>query len=73
MPATLPDTRRDTNSHELLADTSAPARKERSNVAGRRTTGLFTRMLGTGYRDPLFERLDLIEDDYHRFLHQPRG
>jgi hypothetical protein len=25
------------------------------------------------YRDPLFERPDLIEDDYYRLLNQPRG
>jgi hypothetical protein len=28
---------------------------------------------GGGYHDPLFERPDLVEDDYYRFRHQPRG
>ena len=27
----------------------------------------------TGYRDPLFGRPDLIEDDYYRLRNQPRG
>ncbi|HSR84077.1 MAG TPA: hypothetical protein VLM11_07850 [Streptosporangiaceae bacterium] len=34
---------------------------------------LILRVLGTIYRDSLFERPDLVEDDYYRFLHQPRG
>src|SRR5262245_39715200 len=25
------------------------------------------------YHDPLFERPDLVEDDYYRFRHYPRG
>jgi hypothetical protein len=28
---------------------------------------------GASYHDPLFERPDLVENDYHRFRHQPRG
>lgn len=34
---------------------------------------LLLRVFGTGYSDPLFERPDLVEDDYYRFLKQPRG
>ena len=29
--------------------------------------------IGGSYRDPLFGRPDLVEDDYYRFRHQPRG
>ena len=28
---------------------------------------------GAGRYDPLFDRPDLVEDDYHRFRNQPRG
>jgi hypothetical protein len=28
---------------------------------------------GASWHDPLFERLDLIEDDYYRLRNQPRG
>lgn len=31
------------------------------------------RVLGTTYRDSMFERPDVVEDDYYRFQHQPRG
>lgn len=31
------------------------------------------RVLGASYRDPLFERPDIVENDYYRFLKQPRG
>jgi hypothetical protein len=34
---------------------------------------LLLRVFATGYSDPLFERPDLVEDDYYRFLKQPRG
>jgi len=34
---------------------------------------LVLRVVGTTYRDSLFERPDLIEDDYYRLQHQPRG
>jgi hypothetical protein len=39
----------------------------------RRLAGLITRLRWTSYHDSLFERPDLIEDDYYRFLNQPRG
>jgi hypothetical protein len=29
--------------------------------------------IGASYHDPLFGRPDLVEDDYYRFRHQPRG
>jgi hypothetical protein len=28
---------------------------------------------GASWHDPLFERPDLIEDDYYRLRNQPRG
>jgi hypothetical protein len=31
------------------------------------------RMLTTGYYDPKFQRPDVVEDDYYRLRHQPRG
>ena len=27
----------------------------------------------TSYHDPYFQRPDMVEDDYYRFRHQPRG
>jgi hypothetical protein len=29
--------------------------------------------IGASYHDQLFGRPDLVEDDYYRFRHQPRG
>jgi len=40
--------------------------------AGAEILGRLRRRAG-GYRDPLFERPDLVEDDYHRFLSQSSG
>ena len=39
----------------------------------RRAAGAMRRVLETSYRDPLFERPDLIENDYYRFRNQPSG
>lgn len=41
----------------------------------RRVAGLLRRVLKTSgsYCDPLFERPDLVEDDYYRFRNQPHG
>jgi hypothetical protein len=55
------------------AGTRAPAsaapgpRKARAEILGR------LRRRAGGYRDPLFERPDLVEDDYPRFLNQSSG
>jgi hypothetical protein len=40
-----------------------------------RVVGLLRRVPKTGacYYDPLFERPDLIEDDYYRLRNQPHG
>jgi len=39
----------------------------------RRAAGAMRHVLETSYRDPLFERPDVIEDDYYRFRNQPYG
>lgn len=61
-----------------VAGTSAPLpavpgrRTSRALLALRGAAGLLRRISGTGgYRDPLFERPDLVEDDYYRFRNQP--
>jgi len=53
-------------------------RAARSNRTGdrlRRVAALLRRMPKTrgSYHDPLFERPDLVEDDYYRFRNQPAG
>jgi hypothetical protein len=59
-PAATPETsaRADTRSHRL-----------------RRITGLLPQLARAraSYYDPLFERPDLIEDDYYRLRNQPYG
>jgi len=50
----------------------------RAEVRGdrlRRLVGLLRRVPKTGAdrHDPLFERPDLVEDDYYRFRNQPHG
>jgi len=37
-----------------------------------RVASLLTRLRWASYHDSLFERPDLIEDDYHRYIHLPR-
>jgi hypothetical protein len=39
----------------------------------RRAAGAMRDVLETSYRDLLFERPDLIENDYYRFRNQPSG
>jgi hypothetical protein len=57
------------------SDRTSSARAEIRGDRLRRDAGLLRRAPKTGgsYYDPLFERLDLVEDDYHRFRHQPYG
>jgi hypothetical protein len=67
------------------AQTALPA-AARSDISGtapaeirggrlRRIAGLLRPVPKTrgSHHDPLFERPDLIEDDYYRLRHQPRG
>jgi hypothetical protein len=77
-----------TRDHPGAAGTRAPApvtsgrdpRKARALLPRpggllRRVAGLLRRVPKTNgsYHDPLFERPDLVEDDYHRFRNQPYG
>jgi hypothetical protein len=39
----------------------------------RRAINGIGRVFRTGYYDPKFQRPDVVEDDYYRFRHQPRG
>jgi hypothetical protein len=57
------------------SDTICSARSELRADRLRRIADLLRRAPKTGasYYDPLFERPDLIEDDYYRFRNQPRG
>ena len=50
---------------------SEPVTKPRGDR--RRQVGRLLRLLGAFYHDPLFERPDLIEDDYYRLINRPRG
>src|SRR5215472_8115034 len=56
-------------------DSTGDTRTESRGDRLRRVAGLLRRVLeiGGSYHDPLFERSDLIEDDYYRFRNQPRG
>jgi hypothetical protein len=53
----------------------APTRRARFRWNRRwRIAGVLVPVLRSSYYlDPLFERPDLVEDDYYRFLNQPRG
>ena len=75
MPVTLQAANEATETHAQSAAPVVLAPRGGTMPRDRRwrLTGLLTRVLRTGYHDPLFERPDLIEDDYYRFLHQPRG
>ena len=66
-PATRPATAR--------SDGTGSARAETRGGRLRRIDGLLWRAPRTrpSYSDPLFERPDLIEDDYYRLRKQPRG
>jgi len=57
------------------SDRQGSARAEIRGDLLRRVAGLLRRVPNTGgsYRDPLFERPNLVEDDYYRFRNQPYG
>jgi hypothetical protein len=57
------------------SDRTGSAQAETRSGHLRRAAGLLRRVPKTGvsYYDPLFERPDLIEDDYCRLRNQPRG
>ena len=56
-------------------DSTGSARAEIRGDRLRRVVGLLRRVPKTGAscHDPLFERPDLIEDDYYRLRNQPHG
>ena len=57
------------------SDKTGSARAETRGDRLWRVVGLLRRVPKTGacYYDPLFERPDLIEDDYYRLRNQPHG
>ncbi len=57
------------------SDKTGSARAEISGDRLWRVVGLLRRgpKTGASYYDPLFERPDLIEDDYYRLRNQPHG
>jgi hypothetical protein len=65
-----------TNTLEQPAGLAAAAPTHRA-ISRRSRPWRITRLLGpvlrSSYLDPLFERPDRVEDDYYRFLNQPRG
>jgi hypothetical protein len=64
----------DTDTRDQSTEAPANERGTKPSRGRRRQVGrLLLRLLGTGYRDSLFERPDLVEDDYYRFINQPRG
>jgi hypothetical protein len=74
MPVTLQAASEATDARDQLPITSPPARaQKRHDARQERFVGLLTRVRWTSYHDSLFERPDLIEDDYYRLIHQPRG
>jgi hypothetical protein len=76
MPVTLQAANEATDTREESAApvVSAPPRGTMPRRdRRRRVADLLTRVRWASYRDSLFERPDLIEDDYYRLLNQPRG
>jgi hypothetical protein len=59
---------------QALAPAASPATTEPLARRLQRISGLLMRLSRTrvSYFDPLFERPDLIEDDYYRLRNQPR-
>jgi hypothetical protein len=57
------------------SNSTGSARAENRGDRLRRLAGLLRPgpKTGASYRDPLFELPDLVEEDYYRFRHQPRG
>ena len=57
------------------SDTTGSARTAIGGDRLRRVASLLRRVptIGGSFYDPLFGRPDLVEDDYYRFRHQPRG
>jgi len=60
---------------ELLARPGRGVRREERSRRLRIMASLLRRVPRTAasYHDPLFRALDVVENDYYRFQHQPRG
>jgi hypothetical protein len=63
----------DPDTREQPTETRAPERRPKPRRDHRRQAGRLRRLFGACYRDSLFERPDLVEDDYYRLINQPRG
>jgi hypothetical protein len=63
----------DADTRKQSSETRAPERRTKPPGDHRRQLGRLLRLFGACYRDSLFERPDLIEDDYSRLINQPRG
>lgn len=63
----------DADTREGSTEKHAPERGTKPPGDPRRQVGRLLRLFRACYRDPLFERPDLVEDDYYRLINQPRG
>ena len=61
------------DTREQSPETRAPERGTKPRGHHRRRVGRLLGLFGACYRDSLFERPDLVEDDYYRLMNQPRG
>ena len=61
------------DTREQSTETRAPERATKPPGDHRRQVRRLLRVLSARYHDPLFERPDLVEDDYYRLSNQPRG
>jgi hypothetical protein len=61
------------DTREPPTETRAPECQTKPPGDHRRQVRRLLRLLSACYRDPLFERPDLVEDDYYRLSNQPRG
>jgi hypothetical protein len=63
----------DADTREQPTETHAHERGTKPPGDHRRQVGRRLRLFRACYRDSLFERPDLVEDDYYRLINQPRG
>ena len=63
----------DPDTREQPTETRLSDRGTQSPRDHRPHGGRLRRLFAASYRDSLFERPDLVEDDYYRLINQPRG